>query len=148
MPTCLLNVVKILAMRAPMAVSSTALICIKWESFNWVSHDSCQVLLSVCYKMGKSRATDPPSLAHSLFNTIQSLSLSFTSFSRQTCLAFTQSFLLFLVPVPLLWTLFWLCNTAPLDGPCFCTLYYSICFMPYAWRLAGGGFSVCSHVLQ
>lgn len=80
MPTCLLNVVKILAMKAPVAMSSTALICIKWESFNWVSGDSCQVLLSLCYKMGKSRATDPPSLAHSLFNTIQSLSLSFTSF--------------------------------------------------------------------
>lgn len=91
MPTCLLNVVKILAMRAPVAVSSTALICIKWESFNWVSCDSCQVFLSVCYKMGKSRATDPPSLAHSLFNTIQSLSLSFTSFPRQTCLDFIYS---------------------------------------------------------
>lgn len=91
MPTCLLNVVKILAMRAPVAMSSTALICIKWESFNWVSGDSCQVLLSVCYKMGKSRATDPPSLAHLLFNTIQSLSLSFTSLSRQTCLAFIHT---------------------------------------------------------
>lgn len=91
MSTCLLNVVKILAMRAPMAMSSTALTCIKWESFNWVSRDFCQVLLSVCYKMGKSRATDPPSLAHSLFNTIQSLSLSFTSFPRQTCLAFIHS---------------------------------------------------------
>lgn len=88
MPTCLLNVVKILATGAPVAINSTALIRIKWESFNWVSGDSRQVLLSVCYKMGKSRATDPSSLVHSLFNTIQLLSHSFTSFSRQTHLVF------------------------------------------------------------
>lgn len=148
MPTCLLNVVKILAMRAPVAMSSTALICIKWESFNWVSGDSCQVLLSVCYKMGKSRATDPPSLAHSLFNTIQSLSLSFTSFSRQTCLAFMHTvFPTLPCPCPPFMNPI-LCNTPPLDGPCSCTLCYPLCSTPYAWGLAGGGFSVCSHVLQ
>lgn len=84
MPTCLLNVAKILVTGAPVAMSSRALIRIRWERFNWVSGDSHQVLLSMCYKMGKSRATDPSSLAHSLFNTIQLLPLSFTSFSRQT----------------------------------------------------------------
>lgn len=154
MPTCLLNVVKILATGAPVAMSSTALIRIKWESFNWVSSDSRQVLLSVCYKMGKSRATDPSSLAHSLFNTIQSLSLSFTSFSRQTHRVLQTAFIHMVFPTPS-------CPCSPfmnplltsqpppaLDGPCFCTLCYPPCSTLYTGGLAGGGFSVYSHVLH
>lgn len=138
MPTCLLNVVKILATGAPVAMSSTALIRIKWESFNWVSGDSRQVLLSVCYKMGKSRATDPSSLAHSLFNTIQSLSLSFTAFSRQTCLVSQAAFIrtFFSTPpcsCPPFMNSLLILQIPPSDGPRSYTLCYPPCSIPHAW---------------
>lgn len=94
--------------------------------------------MSLCYKMGKSRATDPSSLAHSLFNTIQLLSCSFTSFPRQTHLVFQavlihMAFLTPPCPCPPFWNPPLALQSPLVDSPCsLCSLLSPLL---YSWRL-------------
>lgn len=88
--------------------------------------------------MGKSRATDPSSLAHSLFNTIQLLSRSFTSFPRQTHLVFQavlihMAFLTPPCPCPPFLNPPLALQSPLLDRPCsLCSLLSPLL---YSWRL-------------